>query len=145
MLKNQIDKGVENMKTIQEVKNELCELQRKLSKLDDLEHNFAFDSEDPEQELLAKKINTCLDTAGDLQRQIRDLSSEVFAEGKLVLNINKRYEVDGFELTSGATLEYWDGEEWRQDRIEHFDGSYGLHYAKRHDLSGIYARVRKVY
>lgn len=78
---------------------------------------------------------------------IKNLSAEVFKEGRLVLNTNGRYEVNGFELTAGSPIEYWDKhyEEWSEDRIEHFNGKYGFYYKKINNLDGLYVRIRKSY
>lgn len=133
------------MKNIHEVKQELDEVLKQLKRVDNLQDNFIYDGEDPEETFLARKINECLELAGDLEGKIKGLSKEIDTEGRLVTNTNGRYEVNGFELTSGATLEYWDThyQEWSEDRIEHFNGAYGLYYKKSNDLDGLYVRIRK--
>lgn len=135
-----------DLKHIDQVKNELHRLRLELKKFDDLDHNFRYDSQDPEEELEARKINGIIQTINDLEQDINYLNSVVVAEGNLVMNTNGRYEINGHELSSGSTLEVWKEryQEWSEERIEHFHGKYGLYYSKEHDLDGIFARVRRM-
>lgn len=43
---------------------------------------------------------------------------------KAYLNENDRIECDGVEFRSGDVVEVYSFKEWRQTRIEHFDGKY---------------------
>lgn len=137
-------KGIVKMKTIDEVKQELDKLQFQLRSMEDDTHNFTFNEDDPDQELLRKKINKCLEDVFDLNQSIKQLSAGILVEGELYRNQNGRFEVNTFELTSGMSLEYWSQEEWKEDRMEFFSGDYGLYDVKRHNLEGLYVRIRKI-
>ncbi|WP_080871726.1 DUF5348 domain-containing protein [Oceanobacillus timonensis] len=132
------------MKNVFEVKADLQSLRYHLGKLDDLDHNFKYNYDDPDEKFLARKVNRCLAMAMELEGEITSLTRGILTSGNLVRNMSGRYEVDGIELTSGRVIEYWDRKynEWLEDRIEHFNNDYGLIYKKTNDIDGLRVRIR---
>lgn len=83
---------------------------------------------------------------------MKQLNRPIIAEGNLVLQENKRYSVDGHELSSGSPVEIYDDEDeeehyhyWYPTRIEH-SHEYGGYYAvgrPKIKLDGKKARIRR--
>lgn len=82
--------------------------------------------------------------------QLRYLQKEVYYEGALYINGNGRYEIDGWELSSGSVIEIWaerydESAQWHIIRIEHshqHNGYYAYQWPEL-QLEGLKARVRR--
>lgn len=95
-------------------------------------------------------IQTTYYSLYDLNKEFEQLSRKVVAEGYLRLQSNKRYEVDGIELSSGVSLEFWyDSDEdyqphWVPSRIEHGrNGYYIYRLGQDVDIDGMKVRIKR--
>lgn len=88
------------------------------------------------------------DKSHDIVKEIKQMNKPVLAEGYLEKNENGRYELNGYELTSGAPVEIWSeddyydvGGSWYSTRIEHNGEDY---YAvgEKGSLNGKKARIK---
>lgn len=65
---------------------------------------------------------------GEAIKLIEQMNKPLKSEGLLYKNHNDRYEVNGYELTSGSPIEIWLEREgigyWYYTRIEHRNGNY---------------------
>jgi hypothetical protein len=72
---------------------------------------------------------------------------EIKVKGYLTQNENGRYEVDGYEFTSGDALEFYctDFNEWIPARIEHAHkyGGYYIYGYPETPLEGLTVRVKR--
>lgn len=82
--------------------------------------------------------------------QLRYLQKKVRYEGRLHVNGNGRYELDGYELSSGSVVEVWaerydEPAQWHIVRIEHSHqhGGYYAYQWPELKLDGLKARVRR--
>ena len=60
--------------------------------------------------------------------------------GYLILNQNRRYEVNGREYTCGSSIEYFDDGKWKESDVEHEKGRYYIVNDPKLKLEGL--RVR---
>lgn len=153
------------MKTINELYEELKKLNGSIesiihasrySEYDDLS-GLECDNKDPEQRLLREELRSVLyhlDLASD---NLAYLSQPIGYRGKLHKQSNGRYELDGYELTSGSGLEvlapceiwseekqdYIEGVEWVASRLEHNGKDYYIVGHNDLELEGLEARKRE--
>lgn len=94
--------------------------------------------------MLYKAVDNIEDAVSVLEK----MSKPVLIEGCLEKNKNGRYELNGYELTSGAPIEIWSkddyyeiGGSWYSTRIEHNGEDY---YAvgEKCSLDGMKARIK---
>ena len=114
----------------------------------DVEVDFNQDS--PDEVQLAMEYRSIVGKMDELSHALSYFMRPVTHEGKLRMNRNGRYELDGRELTSGSgvevllyddCMERW---EWCASRIESKpDGMYYLVGKSTLDLEGVTARLRE--
>lgn len=107
------------------------------------------DTQNPDEVMLANEYRQIVEKLDGVSRALGYFMLPVAREGKLRLNQNGRYELDGAELTSGEgvevllyddCMERW---EWYASRIESMDGKYYLVGKSNLDLEGVTARQRE--
>ena len=107
------------------------------------------DAQNPDEIQLANEYCRIVEKLDDISCLMEYFSLPVAKEGKLHLNQNGRYELNGVELTSGESVEVllydrcMERREWFASRIESSDGKYYLVGKSSLDLEGLTARQRK--
>lgn len=94
-------------------------------------------------------INRAIEQLEDLSSLLNILDRETLAEGHLSKQSNGRYELEGYELSSGHPIEIWikdedlkDGGYFQLTRIEHHNDYYAV-YDEKLELEGLRARLRR--
>lgn len=111
--------------------------------------NVTFDSSDPDQVMLFEEFHGLVNRLDAVSGELDYLNRPFCLEGTLSMNDNGRYELNGYELTSGQGLEvlifdpYHEKETWYAGSIEHNGTSYYLVGRPWVVLSGAKARIRK--
>ncbi|MBZ9534532.1 DUF5348 domain-containing protein [Bacillus firmus] len=88
------------------------------------------------------------DKLEDADLLIHKMNKEIIYEGRLMKNGYGRYEVEGYELTSGAPLEVWyeDEEEpgyYVPSRLEHSGGDYYIvALGREKNIEGVLVRIK---
>lgn len=89
------------------------------------------------------------DKLEDAELLIHKMNKEIMYEGRLMKNGYGRYEVEGFELTSGAPLEVWYEDEDEEpgyyvpSRLEHSGGDYYIVALGREiNIEGVLVRIK---
>lgn len=108
------------------------------------------DTQNPDEVMLANEYRQIIERLGGISHSLEYFMLPVAKQGKLRLNRNGRYELNGAELTSGEgvevllyddCMERW---EWYSSRIESTrDGKYYLVGRSDLDLEGVTARQRE--
>lgn len=112
------------------------------------ELEIEYNREDPEEVMLWSEFSTMLTKLDDVSRNLKYLNRPIRRSGKLRKNSNGRYECDGYELTSGSSVEilvydrYGERYEWLATSIEHNGRDYYAVGDRDLDLDGVEARVR---
>ncbi|WP_210469087.1 DUF5348 domain-containing protein [Sporosarcina sp. 6E9] len=124
-------------------------IKRLLKEMDELMDNiniFDINSEDVQRYFTLYKAKLALEEA---YTSIVDLSKEIQLEGYLRKNERGRYELNGFELTSGGLIDIWredlemkDGGYYVLSRIEHHATDYYCVDMPEAMLEGLKARYR---
>lgn len=109
-----------------------------------------FNPDNPDEVQLAVEYRSIVGKLDELSHALSYFMRPVAREGKLYMNQNGRYELDGKELTSGSgvevllydeCMERW---EWYASRIESKpDGAYYLVGKSTLNLEGVTARQRE--
>lgn len=109
-----------------------------------------FNPDNPDEVQLAVEYRSIVGKLDELSHALSYFMRPVAREGKLYMNQNGRYELDGKELTSGSgvevllydeCMERW---EWYASRIESKpDGAYYLVGKSTLKLEGVTARQRE--
>ncbi|MEK4404934.1 DUF5348 domain-containing protein [Sporosarcina sp. FSL K6-6792] len=124
-------------------------IKRLLKEMDELMDNinvFNLNAEDVQRYFTLYKAKLGLEEA---YASIVDLSKEIQIEGYLRRNSRDRYELNSFELTSGAFLDLWqedlemkEGGYYKLCRIEHHGTDYYCVEMPEVNLEGLKARYR---
>ncbi|QUW20891.1 DUF5348 domain-containing protein [Sporosarcina sp. Marseille-Q4063] len=124
-------------------------IKRLLKEMDELMDNiniFNLNSEDVQKYFTLYKAKLRLEEA---YSSIVDLNKEIQLEGYLRKNNRGRYELNGFELTSGGLIDIWrddpemkDGGYYVPSRIEHHATDYYCVDMPEAMLEGLKARNR---
>lgn len=152
---------------LKDIMEELTELYPELKRVllhsqyksyDDLS-GCEWNTKDPEERFLRTELMYMLEKLDDITDDIEYLNKSIKYQGKLHKQPNGRYEVGGYELSSGYGVEVltpcmiWDadiqdeveGFEWVSSRVEYDHGKHD-YYLVGHsdiDLEGLTARVRR--
>ncbi|KRG13879.1 hypothetical protein ACA30_13135 [Virgibacillus soli] len=126
--------------------NELESLLKNTEEMFDGTNSMALDIDEYQQYLFVYQGNTGLEKA---YQYILELSKTTFVEGYLRKNKRGRYEIEGYELSSGSSLDIWvEGNDSRAGgyylftRLEHREDYYA--YGKPDlELEGRKARIRR--
>lgn len=87
------------------------------------------------------------DKISDAYRLLKTLDKPIRADGILVKNSNGRYEVNGIELTSGSSVEFFSDDEdggcYVPSRIEHNGEDYYIYDLGRDEnIEGVRVRIK---
>ena len=111
--------------------------------------NVSFDSSDPDQIMLFEEFNGIVNRLDAVSVELSYLSRPFSLEGIISLNDNGRYELNGYELTSGQGIEvlifdpYHGAETWYAGSIEHNGTNFYLVGRPWVVLNGAKARIRR--
>ena len=107
------------------------------------------DPKDPDEIQKRNELYSILEKLDDITYALDYLEKPVLKSGVLRKNQNGRYELHGFEFTSGSDIEILivdpEGEEtsyWEHTSVEH-DGSDYYAVSGHRSLEGVEARIRR--
>lgn len=126
------------------------ELRRVKKMIEDAEDSWTehYDRNDPQAQYLRGEYAAIGERIDDIRTAFDLLNAPLVAEGKLAKNGLGRYEVGGFELTSGSRVEYmqygngWP-DTWCASRIE-YNGDYYIVAEPKLPLVGLLVRIKRI-
>lgn len=142
------------MRKSEQIKVELQKLLPQMKKvarmIEDAEQDWPehYDSGDPESMYQRRVYTKAGDKLEGIVWMLERAFAEIADEGFLKKGTNGRYSLNGFEFTSGATIEFLaedsDGMRWVQSRIEHNGRDYYLVGHQHLSLKGLKVRLKIV-
>lgn len=133
-----------------ELINELISLDSKLKsitkRLAYIENEWPnhFNENDPEDLYIRNKFASIENKLTDVRFDIKMLTAQVAAQGKLILNSDRRFKIEGtdYYFTSGSYIEVLYDGRWISGTIEHNGEDYYITSLKGVSLLGLTARVK---
>lgn len=125
------------------------QLQRLINDFNKLENNTDQSSLNADDLYIFDSIYQITDKSHDIVKIIEYMNKPIISEGYLTKNNNGRYELNGYELSSGHPLDVWEkddfyinGGSWVRTRIEHKNDYYAVALGVDKPLDGLKARIK---